>query len=255
VHQLAPLRCAITGNVIDGLSVGYGIVVSGALNGSTVNEYASQIVVSNNTILNHGAANGGTIGAILLQASKSTVVSGNALRNPQTLGIHINLENRGLSIVNNTITDPHDATATAPWCIRINGNNNTGLISGNTFVFDNSGLDTYVAVRAIDITTSLTGLDLTLGESQFIGIDATHLAYVQGTSTGVNASGLMTQLGTGTLSGGTLAVTFAKRFPRSPNVVIGLNDALNPIRAHTISETGFTAAGTGTDSFTWMATT
>ena len=255
VQTLAPQRCVISGNVIDGLSVGYGIVVAGALTGSSPNEYASQIVVTDNVVLNHGAPNAATTGAVLLQATKSCVLSQNTIRNPATLGIHVNMENLGLSITGNTIIDPHDAVHTAPMCIRVNTNNVTGLISGNTFVFDNAALNTYVAVRSISITAGLTGLDLTIEHNALVGIDATHLLYIEGTATGVNASGFMTQRGSGTLAAGTLAVTFAKLFPSTPKVIIGLSDALNPVRAHTISATGFTAAGTSTDSFTWLATT
>lgn len=255
VQQLAPKRVSVIGNQINGLSVGYGIVISGALDGTTVNEYAESVVISGNTIKNHGATNDALNGAILSQATKGTAIIGNSIRNPTSVGINLNLENRGLVVSGNSITDPHDNTLAAPTCIRISGNNVTGYVGDNTFVFDNAALDTNVAVRSVDIGGSLTGLDVSFGQGQFVGIDATHLTYNEGTSTGVNAGGLLYQRGSGTLSGGTLAVAFTKRFPSTPKVIVGLSDALNPIRAHTISATGFTAAGTGTDSFTWFATT
>lgn len=254
VQQLGPKRVSVTGNTITGAtSAGYGILISGAIVGGTVNGYAEQITVTGNTITGHGTTNNAGSGAIFAQGTKGLVVSGNALRRPVSVGINLNLENLGVNVTGNTVTDPHDNTFAAPCCVRVHGNINTGYIGGNTFVFENGALNTYVAVEAIRVAGGLTGLGITFGGHAFIGIDATHLAYVEATSTGVNAEGLFAARGAAALVADVKDVTFSQRFPSVPQVHITNTGDLNPIRIAAVSATGFTAAGTGTTAFSWRA--
>lgn len=263
---LGPQRVAITGNVIDGLSVGYGMLISGAVNGATVVEYATGISVVGNTILNHGTVNSALGGAIMLQGTKGSVVSGNTLRRPQSVGINLNASNAGISITGNTITDPHDATFAAPCCLRVSGNDNSGYIGGNTFVYESSGVDTYVAIEALRIASGLTGLSLRLAPCSFVGIDATHLSYQELVSTGVNAEGFYSESGVASLSlsNGTsstsISVSFGTRFPSPPKIVAtSLTGSIfggnkSPIMTtNTLAATGFNMVAYPADVGNWTA--
>lgn len=277
--QLGPKRVTVSGNVINGLSVGYGILLSGAISGSSVNEYAEQVAIENNVILNHGAPNDSLTGGILAQATKGCVIAGNTLRNQRCVGINLNLENLGIDVSSNTIADPHDNTFTAPVCLRVTGNNVTGWIGSNIFVFENSGLNTYVAAESIRVASGLTGLSLTIGQSSFVGLSATRLTYSELTSTGVNSSTLMVQRGQVDInltnsSANTLTVTFEQRFPTaSPRIQLTRNGTPVPgtvakppiLESSSVAATSFdiiarpydltTFGGSGTIKVDWIATT
>lgn len=276
---LAPKRVVASGNVINGLSVNWGVLVSGAISGATIYDYAEQIVVEGNSITNHGAVNTATTGAIWSQATLGCNYSGNTIRNPQCVGIGLLQGNLGVSVRNNVIIDPHDATFAAPCCIRVSDKDNTGDISGNTFMYVNAALDTYVAVEAIRVASGLTGLGLTIGQSHFIGNTGTKLTYQELTSTGVNASTLMVQRGRGQVSltnaaSSSLTVTFGQRFPIStPRIQLTRNGTPVPgsvtkaaiIESGSLSDTSFaivarpydlsTFGGSGTLEVDWVATT
>lgn len=254
-NSLGVRRVVVADNKIVGSNNGAAIFVVGAVTGTTVNQYAEQVTVANNVINSGGWDNDSAEGAFRFYATRNLKVIGNTLRRPWYSGIHFAFQNRDFLAVGNSITDPRNSTNAFPACVSVSSNDNTGRISDGSLIFEDAAASTHVAVIGISISGSLTGLDLEIGPHHHIGISASKLTYNEGTATGVNAEGLMRARGTGTLSTGTLAVTFAKRFPSTPKVLIGLNDALNPVRAHTISATGFTAAGTTTDSFTWLATT
>ena len=255
--QLGPKRVTVAGNVINGLSVGYGILLSGALNGSTVNEYAEQVTIENNVILNHGATNDALNGGIIAQATKGCLIAGNTLRNSRSVGINLNLENLGINVSGNTITDPHDNTFSAPVCLRVSGNNVTGLISNNTFVFENAALNTFVAVESIRVATGLTGLSLTIGQSSFVGLSGTRLTYQELTSTGVNSSTLLVQRGQAAValtnaSSNTLVVTFSQRFPvASPRIQLTRNGT--PVPGTVAKPPILESASVAADTFTIVA--
>lgn len=269
--QLGPKRVTVTGNVVNGISSlatasNYGILVSGAIYASTVNDYAEGIVVHGNTIYNHGANNDSLSGGIVVQGTKGAVVSANSLRTPRSVGINVNLENLGISVTGNTITDPHDSTFSAPCCIRVTGNYNTGYIGQNTFVYEDSGVDTYVAVEAVRIATTLTGLDINLGRSSFVGASSGHLSYQELTATGVNSTGLYEDCGNAVVAlvsadaSNTLAVTFDKRFPAAPkSIVVSPTGSIVPggkppiLTTVSVSAIGFTAVAYPADLTTWSA--
>lgn len=250
IESLGPYRIVIAQNTIQGGSTGACITVKGV-----AADLARGIVVANNVCLNGGWTNDTNEGAIRIYQVLDITVTGNTLRNSYVYGINLINDVSAATISANTIIDPIDTTHTTPACIAIGSSNVKAHIVGNTFVYQNSGASTYVAVRSINIAGAATGLDVELGPNAFIGIDSTHLTYNAGTTSGVYATNLMNQAGVGTLVGGTLTVTFPKRFPAAPIVNVSPNSAANVVRAHTISATGFTCAGTGTDTFTYSAYT
>lgn len=255
-QQLACQRANVIGNTIKGAKLGYGILVSGAISGSTVNEYAQDIVLNGNILQGHGISGDNLSGAYFCQGTKRLTVSGGSIKEPACYGINLGANNLGFNISNLTIIDPHDNTVTIPGAIHINGDNNTGRFSDIVCQYETSGLATYVAKVSTRIASGLTGLDISFGPMHFLGIASGVWDWSEATSTGINAGGVLRQRGSGTLSGGTLAVVFEKRFPvgLTPKVFIGQQTA-NICRAGTVSVTGFTATGTSSESFVWEATT
>lgn len=277
VPKLGPERCIISGNVFSTSKyVGAGTIVSGAINGSSVEGWAEGCQVSGNTYIGFGIAGLGVSAAIIVQGTKGVVVNGNALRWPRCNGIRVGLANVAFNVSGNTIINPHDSTHTAPACIYVSDNTNRGFIGDNTFYFEDTSLNTYVAVQSIRIEAALSGLDIELGRCSFVGIDATHLQYAELTSSGVNPAGLMVQRGRATVAlpstgAGVLAVT-TRRFPSTPKIVlqrIGTpvpNTVAKPpiLEADAISATGFTIVarpydltafgGTGDLPIDWIAT-
>lgn len=238
-----------------GASINTSGTQSGVHTAVAVNGYAEQIVLSGNVIHGHGVANQPNSGGIFAQGTKGLAINGNTLRNNRCIGINLGIENRGVNVSANTITDPYDDVYTVPNCIHVGGNSVTGYIGGNTLRLENPALATFVAVAGVRIGSLLVGLSLDLGRHAFVGIDATHLAYTELTSTGVNASGLYEARGTSALSGGSKVETFARRFPSSPKVFVQNTGAANPMRVSAASATQFTVLGSGTDTFNWWATT
>lgn len=59
--------------------------------------------------------------------------------------------------------------------------------------------------------------------------------------------------GDGTLSGGTLAVVFPETLPGvAADYTVIITEAANYAYASAVATTGFTANGTGSDTFTWI---
>lgn len=255
-QQLAPQNCRVIGNTVRStLRVGYGVIVNGAINGSTVAEFALNNLVEGNTIEGYGIAGDGTSAAVRITAAKNTIVSGNIIFRSACNGILLNIESRGVVIEGNYIVDPFDNTYTVPACVAVLGNNVFATIANNTFVFENNALGTFVATQSIRVGPGFTGLDLNIQRNAFIGLTASNLTYAEGTSTGVNADGLMSQSGSTSLSAGVVTLVFNKRFPSVPKVFATNTSDLNPVRVSAVSETGFTIAGTGSTAFNFRATT
>lgn len=223
ILQLAAIRVTVSNNVISIPNVGVGIIFAGAIDGVTVNEYAKGCVASGNIIKGGGTSGTATSGALTLQATRDVVVTGNTISEPSPNGIYINFENINMNITGNSIKDPFDASVSLAACIYVDGNNNAGLISNNSFGFENAALGTFVAVNSVRVDAS-TGLDLDFGRSHFDGIDATHLTFLNLASSGVRFDGLHAESGRATITlnnGGTLGVEdvfFDKRFPYVPKV-------------------------------------
>ena len=277
-QQLGPKRITVVGNVINGLSVNYGIIVSGAFNGTTVVEYAEQIEIANNVITNHGASNDAINGAIFLQGARGCSVVGNNIRRPLVTGINLNLEVVSVNISGNIIVDPHDSVLTGPACVRVYGNNVTGYIGNNSFIFENAAVNTYVAVESVRVHIGLTGLDIDFGKSTFVGVSATRLTFLPLTTTGVRYAGLASESGSGAITvssgvgDGIADVTFSKRFPYTPTIsvtlrrpfnqggkfpILGVDTAVAPtaigFRIYALPYDGATWSASGSLSFDWTA--
>jgi hypothetical protein len=267
-QQLGPLRCVVSSNTLAG-TVGYGILVNGANNAGVLVEHARDCVISNNTILGFGAPGDSSIGAVQLQYTKDITVTGNVIKESRVNCISLNGPNIGLNIIGNVMVDPFDNAATAPSCIRVLANDCRGYIGNNTFRYENGSLGTNVAENAVRIELGKTGLDIDFGRSTFQGIDATHLAFLALTTSGVRNTGMEVQSGSSTivvgsgLADGIDTVDFAKRFPYVPKVTVTLRRPFNqggkfPIlgidTAVAIDQTRFRIYALPYDGTTWTAT-
>jgi hypothetical protein len=253
VETWAPNRCVIVGNTIQCNDNGNAISLNGAYNGSSTVAYAESCVIANNTIYNGGVDGGGQYeGAIRLRSTLGCKVVGNALQRPYAAGISVYFDNVSVDVSGNTITDVGDTTDNTVACIAIYGNNNTGNISNNTFNYS-SAWSTYNSVRAINMSSGLTGCKLTFGPSNFSGIDANHLQISYGTASAVAGSTIYSENGSTNLSGGTCTTGFSSRFPSTPKVFVTNVNDLNPLRVSSVSDTQFTVTGTGTTSYNWSA--
>lgn len=276
---LAPIRCRAKNITINGGHNGYGFIMVGALSGGSIVQYAVDCELDLN-LTGHGndsvSVTDGSIAATLIRGTKGLRVRGNFKEN-ESACIYLDRDNYAFNI-QGSFTDPHTDNFAAPSCVRVVGNNNKGYIAG-TFRYETAGLGTYVAVNSVRIESGLTGLDLDFGPSSFDGIDATHLTFTASTTTGVRYTGMMTQSANATIavtSGGAdgiLDVTFAKRFPYVPNIMVTLDRPFNgggkfPIigvdqsgvvptatgfRIYALPYDGTTWSGTGNITFRYLA--
>lgn len=267
-QQLGALRCVVSNNTVFGGNTGYGILINGANNAGVLVEYARNCVISGNTVSGFGSPGDITIGAVHLQWTKDTVVSGNVVKNSRCNCINLNGPNVGINISGNVLVDPFDNVVSSPNCIRVGSDDNRGYIGGNIFRYEDSSLGTYVAVRSVRIETGLTGLDIDFDRSTFQNIDATHLTFTALTTSGVRYSGFARLTGSSTITvsngiaDGITDVTFVKRFPYVPNVNVTLRRPFNqggkfPILGVDASvaptETGFRIYALPYDGTTWTA--
>jgi hypothetical protein len=135
VATFAPQRVVVSNNVITNpLSTGAagpGVIVAGADSGiGSVTEYATGIVVSNNTIYRHGEQNADGGAAIRLQSVQGAVISGNMLVEPSPNGITLSYECLNASIVGNVVLDCWSDSREAR-LLSINNDNCTAYVSGN----------------------------------------------------------------------------------------------------------------------------
>jgi hypothetical protein len=138
----------VSGNVISGLATGNAIAVNGAGTPGSIADYAENVSVIGNTIEAGGVTADVNEGCIKIYGTRNLTVSGNTLRRPILMGIHLVYDNASFNISGNTIVDPNDTTQNSS-CIAVTSNNNKGYIGGNTFVAENTGLATKVAERSV----------------------------------------------------------------------------------------------------------
>jgi hypothetical protein len=248
VETFGPGFCIVSNNTITSTYTGNAISVNGA-----AADPAIGCVISNNAIYGGGTFGGNNYeGAIRLRNTQSCKVLGNTLVRPAAAGISIYLDNAAVDVSGNTITNVGDTTDSAVAGIAIASDGNSGYIGNNLFVYTENW-STHNSVRSVAIASGLTNCNLTFGPSKFIGNDATHLNAALNSSTEWTTARFFSQSGNGTLSGGTLSVTFNFRFPAVPKVLVSNVSDLNPIRVSAVSETGFTATGTGATEFNYEA--
>lgn len=253
--KLGSKNCKVQNNKIKSTyRVNAGINISGAISTSdVVQEYTEDVIVSGNIIEGFGIAGDATYGAVRTLAVKNCIISDNIIKNSSINGIIIQAFS-DVTITNNTIKNPMDNVNLTPRCIYIDGNDIKANIKDNTFHYEPTGAMTYVAVESMRITDN-SNLDITVGRNYFIGIGTSRLELLNLASSGVDISGCMSAVGDGTLAIGHLDVVFKKVFPFVPKVIVSNNNDLNNIRVSTVSRTGFTVAGSGSSTFSWMATT
>ena len=263
----------VSGNTVVGRSDGACITVSG-----TTPEYASGVVVSGNVLKDGGQAGSTASGAIRVYNCYNITITGNSIQTPYVFGINLIQNISASTISGNTIVDVRDNINSSPSCIAVTSHSVCASIFGNTFVYASSGVGIYVSVLSISIFTALTGLDIDIGRNAFRGISATTLNYYEGTSTGVNASGLTVASGrvqlllTNVASNG-VSVTFPERFPvASPRITMQRVGTPVPgsvlkspqLETNSVAATGFgitarpydltTFGGSGTLEIDWTAT-
>lgn len=231
-----------------------GIELTGGYDSGTTYSYSSDCIIANNVIYGCGQDNNVNLGSLRIYATKNVKVVNNVIENSWGAGIQLTIENLGMDVSGNTVIDVFDNTNANVNMLWVNSSNQTGRISDNVFVYTGSGAATYKSKLSIEVANT-TGLDLDIGPQTFVGIDATHLNMALGTTAGVNTSMVMRQRGSASLSGGAATITFAKRFPLTPTVMVTNSSATNGIRAYNPSQTGANVAGTGTDTFIWEAST
>lgn len=294
-QALGPIRCKAIGVSIAGDHTSYGLIMVGAVVAGTVIEYAQDceldITIDGHGLDSVDVADG-SAGATLIRATKNLRLRA-TLQENESCGIYLDQSNIGFDI-DAIVTDPHSDNFTVPSCVRVAGNDNRGKISG-VFRVEDTTLATYVAARALRIEAGLTGLGIEFGRCAFLHPSATAwgsgTAYVIGdlvsyrgvlwqavlggtnhvppnetywrefltvqnlTTDGVNLDGMMTARGDSALVGASKDIVFAQRFPVAPTVLLTPTSDLNPVRVSAVTESGFTAAGTGTTAFNWRATT
>lgn len=264
VATIGPKRCRarLTGSSD---SQGYGFFVTGAVNGGAVADYAEDCDLDLNLTGYGKEVADGSIGGMMMRATKGLRVSG-TLKNNRNVGIYVDQSNIAFDI-RATIIDPCSTLFGAPSGVLVVGNDNRGRISA-TYRFENAALATNVALNAVRINSGLTGLDIDLEPSGFVGVASGRLAITALTTTGVRSNGLQTQTGTGSVSvantgvDGILDVTFPKRFPYVPSVQATLGFPANgggkypvlSVREELVTETGFRIYAYPIDGTAWTAT-
>lgn len=269
-QELAPLRCVVSNNIIStNIYSNYGILVYGARSGATVAEHAEDCVVIGNILLGHGSKSSATIPGVFLSATKNIVVTGNIFKHCGASSVMLDFQNINVNISANEFVDPVSDSFSDTCCVYVYSIDNRGYIGGNSYSYQDGSLATYVATNAVRIESGLTGLDLDFGRSTFQGIDASHLSFLALTTGGVRYSGLFDLSGSSTISvtsggaDGITDVTFAKRFPYTPNIGVSLGYPFNqggkrPIIGVDVASvvptpTGFRVYAQPYDGTTWSA--
>lgn len=232
VENVAPRFCTVSNNVIEGLNTSAAIKVVGAFVSGTLTDSALGCVVSNNIIQKGGNDANNISGSIQIYGTKNCAITGNTITNPLVCGVQLYIDNSGFVVSGNTIVDPNDSSFSAPSCVLSASNNNTGYIGGNTFVFSNGSLNTYVAKHSIRFTVGTTGNDVVIGKNALIGHDSTHLDFSGVSVAGINYTQMQSEQGTTTISitsGDSVSfvdVTYSKRFPVTPKVALTLTGSI-----------------------------
>ena len=93
-----------------------------------------------------------------------------------------------------------------------------------------------------------------VGEAVYLDFKGGLTATLNGTTVDISPPTSQSFLqGIGTLSGGAVAVTFVETFIAIPAVFLQDTTAANAMYPTVVTRTGFTANGTSSDTFNWMA--
>jgi parallel beta-helix repeat protein len=183
VRTVAPKNVTVSGNYINdnNINTGAAITINGAYTTTTV-DYATNISVTGNVIVGHGAVGSSIDGAIRCYSTKNLTISGNSIRRPKVVGIVLDFDNQSFSISGNTIVDPNDSTETCR-CVYVAATSNLGSIVGNTFVLENNALATNVSEWAVEKGSGSGGTGLattvTVSENNLVGVSSGRLQMSQ----------------------------------------------------------------------------
>lgn len=134
-NEWAPKDITVTGNVIDSQvtdgSAQAGIVFAGAYDTGATVDYATGAIVGN-VIKRHGTESNSIGGAMYLRDTRGLVVSGNTFEEPGPFGINLYHDNLGFAVTGNTCIDAWSDSVTVPSAVATRGDNNEGLVVGNT---------------------------------------------------------------------------------------------------------------------------
>lgn len=172
VGTFAPLRVAVTNNIIDGgvddgsTQAGISFTgVPGATAGDASPEYATGTIVGN-TIRRCGRQSDNVIGAISMRNTRGVAVVGNTFDRPSPYGICLYYDNRQVSIVGNTFMDVWSNSVPIAAAISVRSSNNTGTVAANTLFTTGAMSATYVNPYGV-YSVSTTGTDLNVGLNAF----------------------------------------------------------------------------------------
>jgi hypothetical protein len=160
----APIGCRVSGNKINGISTGAGIIVSGA--GNTLGspyEYAIGCIVQGNQLYKCGAQGNANSAGILCTDTESVSITGNTLYQCYANGVNMYNGNKGFCVTGNTAIDIQDSTYTEVPAFACRSDYNTGVFSGNTSLLTNASINIYVGVTGIRIETSSSHNDIVVG--------------------------------------------------------------------------------------------
>lgn len=158
-YVFATIETAIVGNVVDAVIQGTKRSVHFIGNAT---ELATGCILGN-TVRGHGLKGNTTSGAIELTYTRGVTVSGNTVVEASPVGIVVNFNNYGFAITGNTVTDPwSDSLVTK--AIWVDGNNNTGVIAGNTLATaGKTAAFTNINGLGVGVRETATGTEVVVG--------------------------------------------------------------------------------------------
>ncbi|HCC67902.1 TPA: hypothetical protein DEP90_01650 [Patescibacteria group bacterium] len=160
IDYSGPRNCTVSGNVVSlSEANGMGISVQG-----TAGTYAHGVSITGNTIYEGGVDDNNISGGIKISYTENAVISGNSVFQPYSSGIMLYIQNKNFAVIGNAIYDVQTTTDATPTCIWVKSEYNTGVISGNSFVRDDTTINTYVSIRGIRVST-LTNVSVKIGQN------------------------------------------------------------------------------------------
>jgi hypothetical protein len=166
VETFAPFDVTVSGNVIDSEvsdgTAGFGISFTGAVGVLGTPQEKATGAITGNTCRGHGDEDNDISGSFYIRTTEGLSVTGNSLIEPSPYGINFYYDNYDFVCSGNSIVDPWSDSVTIPSGIISRSSYNTGHIGGNSIGTDAKSA-TYVAVNAVRMTPSQTGVDISIG--------------------------------------------------------------------------------------------
>lgn len=158
----APVDCTVTSNIVDsGVTDGSALVGINFVGASDSGLRATG-TITGNIVRGYGAENSNISGGILLHDTDGVTVDSNTIINSSPNGINLYFANRGVSVVGNTIIDPWSNSGTESLAIKVASSNNSGVISGNSFIRGSLTGKTYMLPTGMRFPNQ-SGISIALG--------------------------------------------------------------------------------------------